>query len=200
MRSANGRHPQKLTIDPADSGSALIRSLPMILPRRARASSGLRTSRATRRIESSPPSGARLVIKTAQSELPGSSGRTCASFTALSRTNRTRRELNLARYIRDRPSRSSGIICGSTPNARRNSSRTLLGSRGWLLTPLRSTKSWPSGKRCRSRWATWTAKAVLPTPPFPEIAEMTMADGSPLRSRLSSARSCPNSSPCPVKS
>ncbi|MGF1426121.1 hypothetical protein [Kitasatospora sp. LaBMicrA B282] len=60
--------------------------------------------------------------------------------------------------------------------------------------PFRSTKSWPSGKWERTRWAARMASADFPTPPIPSIAETTtmpawLPAGAPSAGRTSCSSS-----------
>jgi len=69
------------------------------------------------------------------------------------------------------------------------------------VAPSRSTYSWPSGNRRRTRCAACTAREVLPSPPAPATTAMRTAPGSPLPPGPDSrAHRCFTCSPRPVKS
>jgi hypothetical protein len=185
----------------AASGSAATRAAPAMRPSSSTACSDGSTSKSSSRAPSNPTSRTRLVASTPQPAVPGSSGRTCASSAASSSTTSTRRSASHARYSAARSPRSDGIAAPSTPSARRNRLKISPGSSGCRPAPRRLAYSWPSGNRDRSRWATCTARVVLPTPAFPATADTTTAGGVPLGAALaSSSRTSATCSARPVKS
>ena len=138
MRSASGSPPTTRTSAAAAAGSAATRAAPSTLRSRSSAWSRSMMSMSSSSEPGRPASRARLVTITAQVALPGSSGATCASPAASSRTIRMRRPANMLRYISARSSSPGGMAEPGIPSARRNRASTSAGPAGWAWLPRRS--------------------------------------------------------------
>jgi hypothetical protein len=127
IRSASGSRPHNRATSAIAAGSAADRG-PASPASIAAASSSERTSRLIRSFTSSRGSSERLVTSTSDPPAPGSSGRTCASVRALSKTTSTRRDASTCRSKPDRSSKPAGTSSAGTPRRRRNTCST---SPGW---------------------------------------------------------------------
>ncbi len=127
---------------------------------------------------------------------------TCASLAALSNTTSTRRSASRLRYSSARSSEPSGMAASSTPSARSKRPSASSGSAGLASAPRRLMNSCPSGNRARTRWATCTARVVLPTPPPPMTAITSIAvdRAAPSGAPANRTPSRPTASSRPVKS
>ncbi len=92
------------------------------------------------------------------------------------------------------------MLASAVPSARRKEPSTVSGSAGLGPAPWRSTYSWPSGKAGRARWATCTARVVLPTPPMPARAETAITLPSASDAEDSTSVSSETKDERPVKS
>ncbi len=200
MASASGSRAHKLMSSPTASVSRSTSSAPRRRDSISWPSARVSTSRVSRcahSVAARPASWRRLVTTTMHGELPGSSGRTCASSLALSRMISTWRPASRLRYRAACASGLAGMRSAGMPNASR---KPLIASGGATgvpdgSKPRRSTYSCPSGKRSAARCAQCTASAVLPTPAVPLIdaicgvpAALSTESSSPSRAFSSSAR------------
>ncbi len=132
------------------------------------ASTGSSTCSGSRWTDSRPGRLCRLVMMVRAGPDPGSSGRTCASSAALSRTRTTRCFRTSERYRPARSWASAGTSLPGTPSARSSCARASRGVSGVAAMPMRSSESWPSGNRWARVCAACRANAVLPRPGCPQ--------------------------------
>ncbi len=125
------------------------------------------TSSASRVPASRPPRVCLLVISTSDPDPVASSGRTCASSAALSRTSAVDRLRSSARYSSARSSSRLGMRSSVTPSVRSTLCMTSPGDTGRASIPRRFTNRQPSGNRSANWYARCTATVVLPAPGGP---------------------------------
>ncbi len=169
---ASGSSPQRSTISTIRLRSSA-RSRPTTEVNRATASSTGRMSRNTGLEPGSSASRRRLVAKTSAAGAVGRSGLIWPAVAASSSTTTARRVASRSAHWANSSSLSSGMVAAGTPSRRSRAVATAEGVSGRRLTMWAPRLRWayPSGNRCRIRWAACSARVVLPTPAMPRIAE-----------------------------
>ena len=176
---ASGRCPHSPVISSTPGSSGLRPAPPASCTSSAAASPGGKVSRLTAVASSSAVKWRRLVTSTRLPAEPGSSGRTCSLSAASSSRSSSCLPTTRSRHSAIRASSPDGICPGGSPAVSSRLASASAGSTGRCpgVCPCSGKKICPSGNRGASRWAAWTASAVLPMPAIPPIAWILTTPG-----------------------